>query len=516
MKLDGPLAEGLTRSEIPGSKGYRHRNSSRLIGGVDSARLDDFGSSWTATPVTPDEIIRRHLRILQARSREMAINDPYMKAFIAACRRNIVGPGVNYQSKAKQASGKVDQRLSLAMQEAWKEWGRPRNCDVTGTESWRSIELSITQSLAIDGEAFVKIVEGSPAGDWGVAVQLIDPVTCPVDYDVPAASDGGNFIRHGIEFTSAGKPVAYYFLSDNNTVDGYVFNGRKYTRIPADEMIHIFRKEMIGQKRGLPWAVSGLFRMKRLKGFEDNAAMNAEVGAGKMGVIEWDEDKGPEADEDTRVEITADGGKFVELPSGAHLTKWDPSFPDGMTETFSRHLLRGIAAGIGMQYHELANDLTGVSYSSIRAGVLNDRERWKEDQKLLIESLHEEIHPRWTRAAFLRGLVVDVDSGAPITATATARARRGACWQGRRWEWVDPQNDTAANTAQIQGLVKSPQEVISESGGDPEQVLSDIAHWYDRAASLGIPDLVIAVAMGQKVTFNATPQPEKKPDAGSK
>lgn len=96
-------------------------------------------------------------------------------------------------------------------------------------------------------------------------------------------------IRQGIEYNRYGRPMAYHFSSlDERDAYYYTINGRGYVRVPADEVIHVFRKDMVGQRRGIPWAATALYRLHHLQGFEDAAVQNARASASKMGFIEWE------------------------------------------------------------------------------------------------------------------------------------------------------------------------------------------------------------------------------------
>lgn len=484
--------------------GRRARNAMRLVGGIDAARVDRFAETWPGTPVTPDEMLMLWHRILQARSRDMAINDPYMRRFVRGVRANVIGHGPKLRCATKIAStSKSDAKTNAAVAQSWEDWGEADNCDVTGAKSWLQTLLLAASTLAIDGEVFVKTVSSGP---YGLQLQMIDAVRCPVDYQL-SDTGKGTFIRCGIEYDQVEKPVAYFFTSDDDHANYYAFDGRRYERVPAAEVCHVYRHDMVGQRRGFPWAMSALFRLKRLKGFEDNAAMNAEVGAGKMGLITWDPDSGPEADDDEEIRITAEGGTFLELPAGANLSKWDPSFPDSVIATFTKSLLRGVGAGLGMNYPSLGNDLEGVNFSSIRAGTIEERELWKEDQKLLIEGFCIPVFRRWIAEALLRGMVVN-DDGYKVPPTRLRAIKRASTFHGRRWDWVDPKSDAAANRQAVDSLIKSPQEIIRERGGDPEEVLDEIAQFYQMAKEKGIPDTAIQAAQGDQVKVAVNEEPD--------
>ncbi|MDF7673540.1 phage portal protein [Acetobacteraceae bacterium ESL0709] len=465
--------------------------SPRLVGQIDSAHVDRLAASWVATPTTPDEKVRLWGRILVARSRDMALNDPYMRNFVRKCRTNIIGSGIKLRCHVKKANGREDIKLNRAVSATWLDWCKARNCDVTQREGFVRFCLTLVNTLAVDGEAFIKLVNDGP---YGIQLQHIDAVRCPHDYDRDDPSKG-SYIRAGIEYDRADRVIAYYFLSDQSHGSYYGLESQPYERVPADEIFHLFRKEAAGHKRCFPWAASSLYRLKNLKEFEDNAALNARVTAAKMGFIKWDDDAGPDRpDDDRSISFTADPGTFQELPNNASIEKWEPAFPDNAFAPFIKAGLRGAASGLGVNYTGLANDLENVNFSSIRAGMLDERELWKEEQDLIIEQLVEPLFHRVMAQALLRNLVTDgTYVASPLKLEAILRA---SSFHGRRWDWVDPKSDVIANQKAMDALIKSPQQAIRDRGQSPEEVLDDWAAWLEECKTRAIPEQLMQVAFG--------------------
>ncbi len=79
--------------------------------------------------------------------------------------------------------------------------------------------------------------------------------------------------------------------------------------------------------------------------------------------------------------MNVEAGSFEQLPSGVDFKTFDPSHPTQQFETFVKTILRQVASGLNVPYNELANDLEGVSYSSLRQSVLEAREYYKFMQK---------------------------------------------------------------------------------------------------------------------------------------
>jgi lambda family phage portal protein len=465
----------------------------------DAGETDRLTQSWGTMPLTADEVIRRNLRVLVARSREQAANNDYAKKFIRSCQQNIVGPrGVILQAHSKDPSGKLDTLANDAIESAFSDWSKRHNSDVTGMQSFRSIQNSCVISAAKDGEFMVRKIFGRHAGPWGFALQILDPQRCTPDFD-QVKLNNGRFVRHGIEFNSFGRPLAYYFTTTDAETSDYSYGGRSYVRIPAEDIIHGFLPDMVGQKRGLPWMSTALWRLNMLGGFEKAALVNARAGAAKMGFFEWEEGYGPEEEEDEELYMEADPGSMQELPRGARFKEYNPQYPNGEFAPFHKSMLRGIASGLGVAYNNLANDLEGVNFSSIRQGTLDEREHWKDLQEWLIETLLEPVFMEWLPIALMNSRIKV--NGKPLKPERVEKYQ-SISWQPRRWAWVDPRADMNAAVISKNNGISSPSQIIREQGRDPESVWREYAADIEQMKSAGIPEDYIPQMIGMKTGVN--------------
>lgn len=496
------------------TKAQTHRmpSTKAVVRMFQAGQADRLTASWTTQPLPADEIIRRHQRTLVARSREQCANNDYAKGFLRQCRQNIVGPrGLLLQAQAKDPDGSLDTAANDAIEHAWQEWCKPENCDVTGRRSFRAITAACVVTAAKDGEFMVRLIYGRDAGPWGFALQTLDPQRCPVHFDQNHLP-GGQFIRHGIRFNRYGRPLGYYFTTTDEAEADYSVGGQHYVYVPAEEIIHGFVQEIEGQKRGLPWMATALWRLKMLGGFEEAALVNARASAAKMGTLEWEEGYGPDYDPDEEeILIDAEAGTWRELPPGLRANHHEWNWPAGEMAQFSKLMLRGAATGLGVAYNNFANDLEGVNFSSIRSGTLEEREFWKDLQEWLIETLAEPVFQAWLPRALLAGRI-KLDSGATLPASKLEKFRK-VTWQGRRWQWVDPRADVQAAVDSKNNLLASPGQLVREQGRDPETVWREIARDIEMMKAAGIPDRFIEMAMGMKMGGASNAQ-QQSDDAG--
>ncbi|KWI69670.1 phage portal protein [Burkholderia ubonensis] len=492
------------RAQVPDSRpAQAMRAAARAIRSAFEFKAAAGGrltGGWSATTVPADWIITRNLRPLVARSREQCMNNDYAKSFLRLCRQNIVGQnGVVMKAAFKKPRGGMDAEVNAALRGAWAKWGHKKNASVTGKRSWAAIQRQCVQSAAQDGEFFVRIVTGADAGPWGFSLQVIDPLRVPIDYNVDQYNHK-NFIRHGIEFTQYGRPVAYHLTTVDEGEAEYQYGGVGYVRVPADEMVHGFIEDLVGQKRGLPWMATALFRLNHMAGFEDAAIINARVGASKMGFVQWQEGRAPEFDDgdEPGLEFDAEPGTFPVLPDGAELKEWLPQYPAGEFLPVYKTLLRGASAGMGVAYNNLANDLENVNFSSIRQGTLDEREHWKEMQEWLIEDLIQPVFEAWLRYSLLKGRI-KAGNGTPLSAALLEKLTDAVTWQPRRWQWIDPTADVEAAINSMNALLASPGQIIRDWGNDPSEVWAEIAADIKAMREAGIPEQYIMGLLAGKL-----------------
>ena len=454
----------------------------RIFQAAGTGRME---SSWSATPTTVDSWIYQHWSSLVARSREQAENADHYRKFKQLVRDNVAGPkGFDLQAAVKDPNGAPDVLASSAIEDAWARFRKKGNFDVTGTYSGADADRLVATSTAVDGEIIAIKRYGRDLNEFGFAIQFIDPVLLnPTHFE---SLGNGNFVRHGIEFNSNGKAVAYYFRKFDERQVGYVqtYGAGSCERIPAENVIHIFLPEILNQKRGLPWGRTSLSRLRMLSAFEDAAITNARVGAAKMGFFK-DLDANND-DEEDNIPMDAEAGVFENI-GNREFVDWSPQFPDQSIDPFTKTILRSISSGLGVSYNNLASDLTSVNFSSIRQGALDEREVWKGIQEWQIEWWCIPVFEAWLERALLSGSITVM--GKPLKFERLDKYK-GVTFQGRRWAWIDPSSEMAANEKAIALRIKSRSEVVRETTTrDPVDVWEECAREDKEMAALGVKPL---------------------------
>ena len=447
------------------------RSAGKMLRMVQSANTGRLEGSWSGTPTTVDAVIYQHWGALVARSREQAENNDHASKFLSLCEINVVGPnGFTCKSLIKDPNGRPDLVAQSAIEDAWAEFSAVGNFEVSGSMSRSDVEKLAIKTVAMDGE-FIAVHRFGPEFPHGYALQILDPVN--LDARHFDRLPNGNVIRHGIEFNANGKPLAYHFNEVDERQIGYSKSLRPTQRIPAENVIHLFLPERVGQKRGLPWMRTALWRMKMLSGFEDAAITKARIGASSAGFF-----KNPDADPDDGDDIpmeVGEPGQFYDI-GNREFVQWDPQFPSNEFDPFVKSMLRSIASGLKVSYNNLASDLTSVNFSSIRQGALDEREVWKSLQEWMIGQFCRKVFATWLPAALLnQKIMVPNRAGVPRPLPFEKLEKyKPVGFRGRRWAWIDPNAEMQATELAIGMKLMSRTQAIEDLGRDPEDVWSEI------------------------------------------
>lgn len=416
------------------------------------AEVDLLTRGFLGSRLSINEELRRSLSRLQARSRQLCMDNDYAKKFLHMVKANVVGPnGINLQCQFTNDEGKPDAADSQLVESKWVRWSKKKHCSVDGKNSLRSLQALVIETIARDGEVLVQKIRDRRS-EFGIQLRVMECDHLDINHN--EIWTNGNRIVMGVELDNNDKPVAYHLTDAHPGGAAVAYQRRR--RIPASSIQHIFITERPGQVRGIPWMHTAIRRLNMEGGYEEAELVAARVGASKMGFFHSPEGDYPTSGEmgpipggeggpdgtnynDGELVDEATPGTFEQLPDGVNFTAFDPQHPTSAYADFTRAVLRGAASGLNVAYNTLANDLEGVNFSSIRSGVLEEREQWRVIQNWLAEQLLDDVYDEW--------LPWQIDFGTlkMLPAHKTESKYSAITWEPRGWQWVDPLKDTKAN-----------------------------------------------------------------------
>jgi lambda family phage portal protein len=459
--------------------------------GFDAANWDRLTMDWASPLTTGDAEMRTRMRTLRGRARELERNEPYINRYLESLVNNTFDHhGITLQSKAgdlmRDKAGKpifkIDDAAVRIIESAWKEWCK--NPFVTGDMSLNEGGRLILRNTARDGDTLTKYIVDPNANEFGFALQLFEgDIIDDYKNTMVAGAEGEpqSQIRMGVEVNYYQKAVGYWLLKEYPG-DQMWWNSEGYysERHSVENFIHLFKRKRITQIRDVSWLVPIMRDLKMLDGFDEAAIVAARTGAAKMGFfVQKAADGNPyDGSKDAAGNLITDAepGAMEQLPYGMEFQSFNPEYPHPFYAEFVKSRVRRIGAGVSMNYNTLANDLENVNYSSIRAGVLDDREGYKANQTWFINRWQQPVFAKWLEISLLNGSLKNPFSGAALPFSKLSKFKQ-AEFRPRRWPWVDPLKDVQADVLAINNRLTSRTKVISENTADNfEDIIRETAN----------------------------------------
>ena len=400
---------------------------------------------------------------LRAWARMLVRDNEYAWSALEAIVSETLGTGIGVQSMLETEHGEDEEDTNENRDKTWREWCEV--CDINGELTFDEMQVLAFREMVEAGECLIHFVT-VPLKYRGIyrpvplALELIEADRLAKDYDTYAinrnGADGQNRIVRGIEMDETGRPIAYWIYKDNPTAPWADL--RKPERVDASKIQHLFRKDRIGQSRGVTWFAPIAGKVRDLGVYIENEIQASAVASCFVAAIKTEQpiDLGnpPTVDGVAGDTTDANGNRYgflesglmLNLKPGESLESANPGRPNSAAGPWIDLMLRGFAAGTGTSYESVSKDFSNTSYSSSRTSKLENRPRYRRWQNYWMAHFNQTIWDRFTDAAAIAGRAEFP------TASELLEDRRAAApveFMPPVWEWVDVSAEQASSEASI-------------------------------------------------------------------
>ena len=328
---------------------FRHRLAA-LIGGrsfeaASGGRLWDGAGYFTSI----NNANEAGGHVMRSRALYSVRNNAHASAGVASIVASLIGNGIRPHSahQSPEIQKQIDGRFDV--------WSR--KADARGYTTFHGVIAQAVASMVETGDGLVMMLNDP---EHGLVIQSLDPRQLPMDYTLPDRR-----IWQGIELDRRGRPVNFHIYRHMPDEAGTVTTDADLIRVPAEDIIHLFRPLQPGQIRGVSWLAPVLHRLKDLAEYEDAALMKQKLAALLAGVIiDPDGTTVPGktlSRSGSTVQAKLEAGEMPVLPPGKDVRFFDA--PDtGEHEAMIRTHLRAVAKGLGITYQQLTGDLSDTTY----------------------------------------------------------------------------------------------------------------------------------------------------------
>jgi lambda family phage portal protein len=452
---------------------------------------------------------------IRAKARSLTQNVPYIAAALDAKVAMLVGTGIMPRATGRNAD---------TVNSLFAKWVSV--CDADGRVDFYGMQSIATRAMEIDGEVLIRLRPRRPDDGLPVPLQLqlleidwLDTTrTTGTGGGRPAGLPPGNTLLEGIEYDAIGRVVAYWLWEQHpgDTTPGKGWKSQS-RRIDARFIIHLYDPRRPGQGRGISSLATVISRTRDTQLLEDAelARKNLEtrlavIVSGDASTMSGPYQAGGSATsgDATLARQTGDlgqlpSGAMIEVPTGANVSTIAPHAVPGHVENIKHHL-HLITAALGVTYESATGDMSEVNFSSARMRQIDVRRQAEQLQWLvLIPRMLEPIWRAFIDYAVLGGKLRDADHSVQYATP--------------KWDYVNPQQEVAADVAEISSGLSSISEKLRRRGYEPKDVFDELARDFDALRESGVLEILLALQkakIAEAPAATSEPPPKAKKSTG--
>lgn len=216
------------------------------MSGYEGAQMTPTRSAFLTFPTNSRRELSAYTRLEMLRKvRALDANLGIISRIKHTIRRRAVGRGIVLKPTT------LDEEWNLLNRKQFENWASaPHVFSADGSRDLWEDQAQAAENMVGDGEYFLALVKGENGAPM---VQPLDP------YEISAGSGYGSpdGWEDGIQTNAFMRPINYAVreLPGTNFMDAL---NDKFRVVPADSMIHLFRRRRAKQLRGLTWFFSGI------------------------------------------------------------------------------------------------------------------------------------------------------------------------------------------------------------------------------------------------------------------
>jgi lambda family phage portal protein len=506
-------------------------------GGLEGAsRFSRETASWRAPQISPDQAINLVKPEIDARGRDLAMNDGLIAGGVALHKDSIVGAQFRLNAKPDWrvlgADADWAEEFSIAAESRFNLAAEYEDCwlDASGKLTFTGMVRLIVGAFVYTGEVLATcewIKDGRPLN---TAIQLVSPDRLS---NPDGVSDDRN-LRRGVLKNSRGKPLGYYIRQGHPT-EWYDNKPNLWSFIPAAkpwgrrQVIHILEPQQVDQTRGIAEMVAALKHARMTKKFTEITLQNAVINASYAAAIESELPNaevitamggGAEGYEKSLAQymtmltdylggsenVQIDGAKIPHFFPGTKLNLKPMGTPGGVGSDFEASLVRKLAATLGLSYEEFSRDIGRASYSGLKAAIAMTGRSMGARKRMVADRFANMVYQLWVEEE-IGAKNLPLPAGRNRTDfyrdNGMAKAAYTRCsWTGSGRGQIDELKETQAAMLRVKAGLSTYEEECAKLGKDWREVFEQLAREKKMIQVLGIEVNLDATAKGKQGAAN--------------
>ncbi len=430
---------------------------------------DDNRRHWAAADnLSPAAANTSQIRqTLRSRARYETANNCYARGLINTLANDTVGTGPRLQLLLDDA----DPDVVTAAEQAFTQWAN--SVDLAG--KLRTMRMAKAQ----DGEAFAMLVTNTGIGPVQLDLRLIE--ADQIATSNATGTTGSDSTTDGIVYDDAGNPETYHVLKDHPGGSG---TSLAHDDVDAKDMIHWYRTDRPGQRRGIPEIMPALGLFAQMRRFTLAVLDAAELAADFAGILYTESPANGEAAEVEPMDtIELERRMITTLPDGWKIEQMQARQPCTTYGEFKSEILKEIARCLSIPFNIVAGTSAGYNYAS---GRLDHQVYFKAiriEQSIIETTILDRLLEAWLAEAINSDRALG-----PIAILLKGNWNPPHQWFWDGPEHVDPAKEAAAQEKRLINNTTTLAQEYASKGLDWEKQLRQRAKEKALIKELGLEE----------------------------
>lgn len=332
-------------------------------------------------------------------ARDMLRNNPRVVRINHIYANNVIGTGIMPTVTMKS---KEDDKNKSIIEGCIEDHLMTNAIDADGINNLPAMQALMMSSIPLSGEVLTRKRDRRASDGLPLPFQLQILETDFLNESVHGERTNGVTLENGIEYGPTGRVQAYHLHQKH---PGGAWHTGKTVRIPAEYILHGFRTDRPGQRRGVSWYAPVMTELHDLHKFMSATLKRQEVAAMFAGIL-----KNPNLESNADEDLAAvEAGTIYEVGQDEDLTFNSPPSADNAAPIL-KMIDSTIAAGCMIPLESMTGDYTGVNYSGGRMGRMDSDPFVARNQSHLM--INQKLRPigMWTKEAIHMKHFIDPDS----------------------------------------------------------------------------------------------------------
>lgn len=442
------------------------RASARAL--LDQYRERDYAAArngrrnrgWRSRSTSANVEIAGALSSLRDRAREFVRDSWQGQRILDVLVSHAVGTGITVVPNT--GSDRADNRFRML----WQDW--LGGADAEGVMDFGAMQALAVRSMIEGGESVLRFIDPRLDQAGGLVPLWLQGLEGDqIDSTKDRGLSGDNF-RLGVELGDYHRRQALW-LHPDHPGDMTLAGAHNSTRVPWNDLCHLYRPLRWGQIRGVSWFSAILLTGKEDQDLIEAAIVQARTQASFAGFLK----RQPGGANVLAAKKDEDGEKVTKIAPGtiADIGDSDIVFANPSSQSSFQEIhvaaMQGMAAGAWITYDQLTGDLTRANYSSLKAGRIEFRRLIEQLQwGILAPRMVLPTVRRFRDRALLAGMLPPRRDGYRVDLIMPAN------------EPIDPKKDMEADIMAVRSGRMTPQEFMSAWGVDWRKNIEDVAAFF--------------------------------------